>query len=106
MGLVSPARQVAFVSLWDSSAGLWTSAGIRLVFGIALWFVAPAARTPIVLQVLAVLAIVAAILLPFLGLARFQVILAWWCRQPPAVIRAWSVAAVAFGSFVLWSVLA
>ena len=80
VGLVSPATQVAFVSRWESTAGLWTSAGIRLVFGIALWFVAPASRTPVVLQGLAVLSVVAAILLPFLGLVRFQSILSWWCR--------------------------
>ena len=67
VGLVSPASQVAFISRWKSSTGLWTSAGIRLVFGIALWFVAPASRTPVVLQGLAVLSVVAAILLPFLG---------------------------------------
>ena len=106
VGLVSPVRQVAFVSRWESSAGLWASAGIRLVFGLALWFVAPASQTPVVLQVLAVLSAVVALLLPFLGVARFQAILSWWCRQPPAVIRVWSAAAVAFGSFVLWSVLA
>ena len=106
VGLVSPARQVAFVSHWESSAGLWTSVGIRLVFGLALWFVAPAARTPVVFQGLAVLSVGAAFLLPCLGLARFRSILAWWCRLPPAVIRAWSVAAVAFGSFILWAVLA
>ena len=106
VGLISPARQVAFVSRWESSAGLWTSAGLRLVFGIALWFVAPASRTPVVLQALAVLSVAVALLLPFLGLARFQAILAWWCRQSPAVIRAWSVAAVVFGSFILWAVLA
>lgn len=106
VGLVSPVRQVAFVSHWESMTGLWASAGIRLVFGLALWSVAPAARTPVVLQALAVLSVAVALLLPFLGLARFQAILTWWCRQSPAVIRAWSVAAVVFGSFVLWAVLA
>ena len=106
VGLVSPARQVTFVSRWESSAGLWTSAGIRLVFGLALWFVAPVSRTPFVLQGLAVLSVVAAFLLPFLGLARFQSILSWWCRLPPAVIRVLSAATVVFGSLILWSALA
>ena len=106
VGLVSPARQVAFVSRWESSAGLWASAGIRLVFGLALWFVAPASRTPVVFQGLAVLSVVAALLLPFLGVARFTSILSWWRRQPPAFIRTWSVMAVAFGGFILWSALA
>ena len=106
VGLVSPARQVAFVSYWESTAGLWASAGIRLVFGLALGFVAPASRTPVVLQVLAVLSVAVALLLPFLGVVRFQSLLSWWCRQPPAFIRAWSAVAVVFGSFILWSVLA
>ena len=66
VGLVSPATQVAFVSRLESSAGLWASAGIRLVFGLALWLVAPASRTPVVFQGLAVLSVGAAILLPFL----------------------------------------
>ena len=94
VGLVSPARQVAFVTRWKSTTDLWSSAGIRLVFGIALWFVAQASRTPVVLQVLAGLSVAVALLLPFLGVARFQSILAWWCRQSPAVTRVGSAAAM------------
>ena len=106
VGLVSPARQVAFVSQWESTTGLWASAVIRLVFGIALWFVASASRTPVILQMLAALSVAVALLLPFLGVARFQSLLSWWTRQPPAAIRAWSAVAMVFGSFILWSVLA
>ncbi len=106
VGLVSPSRQVAFISRWESTTGLWVSAVIRLVFGIALWFVAPASLTPVILQVLAALSVVVALLLPFLGVVRFQSLLSWWCRQPPAAIRAWSAVALVFGLFILWSVLA
>jgi hypothetical protein len=104
-GLVSPAGMAAFVLRWRSKAGLWTASIGRLVFGVALWLVAPASRTPIVLQVLAVLSLVSALLLPLIGVSRFESILSWWARQSPVFIRSWSAMAAVLGVFLFWSVV-
>lgn len=105
-GLVSPTRMAAFVLRWRSKAGLWTASIGRLVFGVALWIVGPTSRTPVVLQVLAVLSVLSALVLPLLGVSRFESILSWWSRQSPAFMRSWSALAMALGAFLLWSVVA
>jgi hypothetical protein len=105
-GLASPAGMIALVARWQSETGLWAASILRLVFGVALWLVAAASRTPLILQALAVLSMTAALVLPFVGVSRFESILSWWRRQSPAFVRAWSAVAVIFGVFLLWSVAA
>jgi len=105
-GLGSPAGMVAFMSRWRSKTGLWAASVFRLVFGLALWIVAPTSRAPMGLHVLAALSVRTALVLPFVGVSRFASILSWWCRQSPAFVRAWSAVAVILGIFLLWSVAA
>lgn len=104
-GLASPSGIAAFVLRWRSKTGLWTASLGRLVFGVALWLVAPTSRAPVVLQVLAVVSVASALALPLIGVSRFESILSWWSRQSPAFIRSWTALAVALGVFLLWSVV-
>jgi hypothetical protein len=106
LGLLSPARMASFVSRWQSKTGLWVASIFRLVLGISLWLVAPTSRAPVVLQVLAVVSVVSAFVLPLLGVSRFKSILSWWFSQSPGFMRAWLAVAVVMGLFVLWSVVA
>ena len=106
LGLVSPAKMVSFVSRWQSKTGLWAASIIRLAFGISLWLVAPASRAPVVLQVLAIVSVVSALVLPLVGVSRFKSILSWWSSRSPVFIRVWLAVAVVFGVFILWSVVA
>ena len=105
-GLVSPPGMAAFALSWRSRVGRWTASIGRLVIGVALWIVAPTSRTPVVLQVLAVLSMLSALLLPLLSVSRFEFILSWWSRQSSGFIRSWSALAVVLGIFLLWSVVA
>lgn len=104
-GLASPTGLAAFVLRWRSKAGLWTASIGRFLFGVVLWLVAPTSRAPVLLQVLAVLSLVSALVLPLIGVSRFESILSWWSRQSSAFIRSWSALAVALGVFLLWSVV-
>ena len=106
LGLVSPAKMVSYVSRWQSKTGLWAASIIRLAFGISLWLVAPASRAPVVLQVLAVVSVVSALVLPLVGVSRFKSILSWWSSRSPVFMRVWLAVAVVFGVFILWSVVA
>ena len=103
-GLLSPAEVSSFVSRFSTKSGFWTAVALRLVFGVALWRAAPASRAPAVLQALGVMSAMSAVALPLIGFRRFQAILSWWSRQPAAVVRAWSIAAVVMGAFLVWSV--
>jgi hypothetical protein len=103
-GIVSPAGLVDFVRRWRFERGFWLATGLRLILGIALWFVAPASRTPWVLRILALLSVVAAISLLAMGLERYQALLSWWEGRSAGAVRIWCCAALAFGLFLLWSV--
>jgi len=105
LGLASPTRMISFVSRWQSKTGLWVAFIIRLAFGISLWLVAPTSRAPVVLQVLAVVSVVSALVLPLLGVSRFKSFLSWWSSQSPAFMRVWLAVAVVLGVFILWSVV-
>jgi hypothetical protein len=106
LGLASPAKMVSFVSRWQSKTGLWIAFIVRLAFGVSLWFVAPASRTPLFFQVLAVVSMVSAFVLPWVGVSRLKSILSWWSSRSPGFIRVWSAVALAVGVFILWSAVA
>ena len=104
-GMLSPAGLLGFVARWQFRWELWISTLLRLVFGLALWFVAPVSRFPVALQALGVVSIVAGGALPFMGVARFQALVTWWCAQPAGFTQVWAASAAAVGLFVLWAVV-
>ncbi len=103
-GLIAPASFLTFFTRWQTRGGLWAGAVLRLIFGVALWSVASSSRFPTTLQVLAVIFIVGGIALPFIGLARFKSMVAWWLKKPPSFIRVWAVVTLALGVFFVWAV--
>jgi hypothetical protein len=105
-GLVSPAGIKAFAARWRSAGGLWAAASLRLVFGLALWLVAPSTVFPVTLRLLAVLAIAAAVALPLMGVPRYHSLIGWWIGRSDAFVRTWSAIAAAVGIMVIWAVLA
>jgi uncharacterized protein YjeT (DUF2065 family) len=104
-GVLVPARLADFVARFGSKRGLWFAAGIRLVFGLALWFAAPASRAPLLLQVLGSAALIAAVVLPFMGVDRFRRLIDWWTALAPNAMRFNSLFAVAVGAVILWALL-
>ena len=104
-GVLAPARLTILVNRFASPGGVWIAAAIRLVLGLALWFAAPVSRAPLLLQVLGVVAIVAAVVLPLMGVERFKAMVSWWVDLSPAAQRVWSLVAVAFGAVILWALL-
>ena len=105
-GLISPSGLAAFVTRWRSIPGLWTAAIVRLMFGIALWLVAPSSRTPLVLQVLGIVSVAAAVALPLMGFSRYASLLSWWSRGSLAFVRTWCGVAAGAGIFIVWSAIA
>ena len=104
-GVLAPSRIADFVTRFGSKSGLWFAASIRLVFGLALWFAAPASRAPFSLQVLGVIALLAAVILPFMGVDHFKARIDWWTKLSPTVMRFNCLLAVAFGAVILWALL-
>ncbi len=105
LGILSPARLLAFVRRIQTPGGLYTAAALRLVFGVALFLVAPESKAPDLLRIFGVLAVLAALLTPFVGLGRFGKVVDWWSSRGSLFIRAWSAIAFALGLYVAWAVL-
>ena len=104
-GVLAPSRVADFAIRLSTMAGLWVAAGIRVVFGLALWFAAPASRAPLLLQVLGAVALLAGVMLPFLGVDRFKALIDWATSLSPTAMRLWCAAAVAVGATILWALL-
>jgi hypothetical protein len=104
-GVLAPGRIKAFVAGFSSAGGLWSAVAIRIVLGFALWFAAPASRAPLLLQIIGALALIAAVVLPFIGVERFKALIDWWTKLSPTAVRFNCLFAVAFGAAILWALL-
>ncbi len=102
-GVFAPGSIFTFISGWSSKNGFWLAVLLRLVFGLSLWLAAPDTKLPEALRGLGAISIVGAAILPLVGYARFERMIAWWTRRPPFAMRLWSLLAVAIGALVLWS---
>lgn len=104
-GAASPARVTSFATRFTSKNGMWFASGIRLVFGLALWFAAPESRNQPLLQIMGALAILAAAIIPMMGVERFKGMLDWWKALSTTSMRLWCLLAVGFGVIVLWALV-
>ena len=104
-GILAPSRILDFANRFGTSGGLWVASAIRVVFGLALWFAAPASRAPLLLQVLGAITVLAGVMLPFLGVDRFKALIDWGTKLSPNKLRAWCLLALALGGTLLWALL-
>lgn len=90
LGMVAPQALVAFVRRFQSPAGLWAAAGLRLLMGASLYLAAPDARSPGVIRGFGVFIFAAGVVTPMFGVRRFEAMLDWWVARGPTLIRVWS----------------
>jgi len=101
--VISPPGILAFARRFMVSPGIWAATAIRLLLAALLWLSAPVCRTPLVFEVLAVVALGAALALPVLGSARMLGLLDRLASWPALVVRIQGLVGVGFGLFLLWS---
>jgi hypothetical protein len=104
IGLISPARLNSLVATFSGRGGFWAAILLRLVLGVALWYVASSSRATLVLRALGLVYVVSSVVLFLLGYGRYEALLAWWSQRPTATVRAVSALAVALGAFLLWAI--
>ena len=105
-GMVDPSRVVALARRFaHDGSGFWFAVGGRIVFGIVLVYIAPAARFPTLFTILGWLSIAAGIGLFAIGRERLGRIIGWFERLPPNATRAWLTFAIAFGAFLVAGVV-
>ena len=103
-GVLQPFNLILFVRDFMAGSGLWVAVVARIILAILLWFSAPLSLTPTTFKALAVLALVAALALPMIGVQRILKLMGWVESWRHPAIRLWCLLGVAFGGFLLWSI--
>ncbi len=98
-----PEMRVAFLGRLRAPGALWGIAALRLVMGIVLVSAAAGTRWPAFIEVLGWLAIVSGVIMPFFAGERLGRLLDWWTSQPPGLIRAWGLVALALGGALVFA---
>ena len=104
VGIVAPLRLIKFVLWFDNPRGLYAAAAFRIIFGLALIYIAKATQWPEFLQILGIFTFTAGFILLLLGLERFHKIVVWWCGQSVGMLRFWSSFALLLGGFLVYVV--
>lgn len=105
IGLVSPSGLLGIGRSLQSPEALYAVAFIRVIFGALLFWIAPASRLPRTLRAIGVIIFAAGIFTPIVGVERAQAMLTWWSAQGSVFMRAWACIAIAFGIFIIYSVV-
>ena len=105
IGFIRPEAIIGIARHFETPAGLYFAAGLRILLGIALLLAAPTSRAPGVIRVLGVVVLVAGVVTPFFGPERAHAIVEWVVSQGSVVIRAWAGFALALGCFLVWALL-
>jgi hypothetical protein len=106
-GVFVPNKLIPLVrAVMENGSGVYVAVGVRLLLGLALILAAPESKFPFIFNIIGVFAIVAAIVIPFVGRARIVGMIAWFERSPPVMIRGWLLFGFAFGAFLVYGVLA
>ena len=83
---------------------MFLAVGIRVALGVALLLVANDSAFPLAFKILGSIAIVAALALPFIGMARIKALVEWMEGLPMTATRLWMLVGVALGGLLLFGV--
>jgi uncharacterized protein YjeT (DUF2065 family) len=103
LGITAPATLLEFGASLLTPTALYLVAGVRVLFGVLLLLVASASRLPKTLRAFGVVIVIAGLLTPLFGAERAAAAFNQLSIQGPMVLRAISVAALAFGLFVVYA---
>jgi membrane-bound ClpP family serine protease len=104
LGMVSPMRLLNIVRHFQSPAGIYAAAALRIILGVALFLVAPTSRAPEIVRIVGIITLVAGLITPLFGLERFRRLIDWWSARGPAFMRIWAGFALAFGLLLAYTV--
>jgi hypothetical protein len=105
IGFIRPDTLIGVARHFETPAGLYAAAGLRILLGVALLLAAATSRTPRVIRVIGAVVLAAGFVTPFFGPERARAIVDWWSSQRRFVMRAWAGFAVGFGGFLVWALL-
>lgn len=104
LGVIAPDRLAAVVRSFQTRAGLYVTAAIRLVLGVALFLAAPGTRAPGLIWGLGIFVFVAGLITPMVGLERFRKLTDWWLDLGPWFGRIWGAVVLVLGLLLAYAV--
>ena len=105
LGIVSPMMLLGVVRKFESPAGIYAAAALRIMLGVALFLSAPISRVQEVVRILGITIFVMGIITPLFGIERFRRLLNWWSERGPVFMRIWAGFALGFGLFLAYAVM-
>ena len=102
-GSADPPGLLRLVGRFSNRSGFMFAIAVRLVLGTVALLAAPESRAPALLNVIGVIALLAALVLPAMGLARYQRLIAWVSGFGAAALRTWLVFGLLFGVALVWA---
>ena len=103
IGIVVPRYFIEVIGNWKSESRFIAAVGIRMVMGVICLSAAPASRMPLVVQVIGIIAIVAAASALLVGRERLDRLIDWWLERPPIIVRMSAAFAAGFGILMVFA---
>ncbi len=105
VGVVAPSTLIALALWFQGPLGLGVSAAARVLFGTALFLAAPRSRAPWVFRALGVALAFIGLLMPLMGVERYDALLAWWATERALTVRLWGACAAIFGGLTAYGIM-
>ncbi len=103
IALIAPYRFLSAAEYTVTSNGLYVVAALRVGVGLVLLAASSASRMPKTLRVFGIIALIAGLTTPLVGIERARAIFNWSSVHGPSVIRAWGVIALAVGGLIAYA---
>ena len=95
--IVKPSPAHDLTRLFADKTGMWIATAIRAVLGLGLLAGAGESKAPVLLQILGLLILIVAIVVPILGWERHRRLIDWWLARSRTVEMFCGAAAFVFG---------
>ena len=98
-----PSAVIRFAQHAVTPFELYASAITRVGIGVVFIVAAPTCRLPRLLRVFGMIAVMAGLVTPFLGVARAQTIADWVSHQGLGLVRSFGLLALAIGAAIVYA---
>jgi hypothetical protein len=105
VGLIAPLSLFHWLQYSITPIGLYVVAVLRIGIGIVLLGAASMSQTPKTFRVFGIIALIAGLTTPLLGVERAHGIMEWWFAQASIALRMLSLVALILGGFIMYSIV-
>jgi hypothetical protein len=103
--IFKPALAHDLTRLFADKTGMWIATAIRVVLALGLLAGASESKAPALLQILGLLILIVAIVMPILGLERHGKMIDWWLARSRTVEMLCGAAAFVFGTGLIYVII-